>query len=99
MTTPTLLAAKMTLGDENSQTMTRADIASAPRSQRRYEQHLWRRLAVIAGIAMPLGVSKAAPADTGWSYYGGDAGGRRYSDAAQLTPANVPELRRQWLYR
>jgi len=41
----------------------------------------------------------ARSADVGWPEYGGDAGGRRYSDAALVTPANVDGLRRQWLYR
>ena len=38
-------------------------------------------------------------AEPGWPHYGGDAGGTRYSSAAQITPANVDGLRRQWLYR
>ena len=38
-------------------------------------------------------------ADPGWPDYGGDAGGQRYSEAALVTPANVGELRRQWLFR
>jgi len=42
----------------------------------------------------------AAPApDAGWSAYGGDAGGTRYSPAAQITPANVGELRVAWTFR
>lgn len=41
----------------------------------------------------------AARAEPGWPDYGGDAGGTRYSTAGQITPANVGELRRQWLYR
>ncbi len=40
-----------------------------------------------------------AAAEPGWPHYGGDAGGTRYSTAAQITPANVDGLRRQWLYR
>jgi quinoprotein glucose dehydrogenase len=44
-------------------------------------------------------VQGALSADLGWPEYGGDAGGRRYSEAALITPANVDELRRQWLYR
>ena len=40
-----------------------------------------------------------AAAEPGWPHYGGDAFGTRYSTAAQITPANVDGLRRQWLYR
>lgn len=40
-----------------------------------------------------------APApDTGWAHYGGDAGGQRYSPAAQITPANVSRLKVAWTY-
>ena len=35
----------------------------------------------------------------GWSHYGGDAGGQRYSEAAAITPANVNRLRPVWHYR
>jgi quinoprotein glucose dehydrogenase len=34
----------------------------------------------------------AAVPDVGWSAYGGDAGGMRYSPAAQITPVNVGQL-------
>src|SRR5262252_8195924 len=67
------------------------------------------RLARRAKVSAVLGTVTvsaslfAAPgvrsADIGWPEYGGDAGGRRYSDAALVTPANVHELRRQWIYR
>ena len=43
--------------------------------------------------------SSVSPAEPGWAFYGGDAGGRRYSEAAAITPGNVSQLRRQWLYR
>ncbi|MGH8264448.1 MAG: pyrroloquinoline quinone-dependent dehydrogenase [Steroidobacteraceae bacterium] len=33
-----------------------------------------------------------------WRAYGGDAGGRRYSTAAQVTPANVAELETAWTF-
>ena len=35
----------------------------------------------------------------GWSAYGGDAGGSRYSALAQITPENVARLRQVWVYR
>jgi quinoprotein glucose dehydrogenase len=42
----------------------------------------------------------AAPEpEAGWSTYGGDAGGTRYSHAAQITPANVGKLRVEWIFR
>jgi len=47
-----------------------------------------------------VGTALAAPApDTGWSAYGGDAGGTRYSPLAQITPANVADLRVAWVFR
>ncbi|MEO8248757.1 MAG: pyrroloquinoline quinone-dependent dehydrogenase [Burkholderiales bacterium] len=44
-------------------------------------------------------VAHAAAAEPGWAHYGGDAGGNRYSEAAQITANNIDGLRRQWLYR
>jgi quinoprotein glucose dehydrogenase len=42
----------------------------------------------------------AAPVpDTGWPAYGGDAGGTRYSPLAQITPANVGDLKVAWVFR
>ncbi len=42
----------------------------------------------------------AAPVpDAGWSAYGGDAGGTRYSAATQITPANVGQLQVAWTFR
>src|SRR6202000_252452 len=37
----------------------------------------------------------AAPA-FGWEYWGGDAGGTRFSPLTQITPANVDNLVRAW---
>lgn len=36
--------------------------------------------------------------DAGWAHYGGDAGGTRYSSAAQITPANVGHLQVAWTF-
>ena len=36
--------------------------------------------------------------NAGWSYYGGDEGGLRYSPAAEITPANVDDLIPAWTY-
>jgi len=64
----------------------------------------FRRDWMIAGVAVLLaGCSGyAAPppaADSGWAHYGGDAGGSRYSPAAQITPANVKHLKVAWTFR
>lgn len=40
----------------------------------------------------------AAPETGPWSEYGADAGGSRYSGAAQVTPSNVGSLMRAWVY-
>jgi quinoprotein glucose dehydrogenase len=37
--------------------------------------------------------------DEGWSYYGGDAGGMRYSAARQIDRSNVSQLQPAWTYR
>ncbi|MGA9853722.1 MAG: pyrroloquinoline quinone-dependent dehydrogenase [Gammaproteobacteria bacterium] len=60
-------------------------------------------LGMIAGVLLAACSDgqvpvKAAP-DTGWSYYGGNPGGSRYSPAAQITPANVGRLRVAWVFR
>jgi quinoprotein glucose dehydrogenase len=52
-------------------------------------------LASVLLLAMTLSV--AAPA-FGWEYWGGDAGGMRFSPLAQITPANVDNLVRGWEY-
>jgi quinoprotein glucose dehydrogenase len=60
--------------------------------------------ALAASIA-PTGAEPAAAqatataAGAGWPHYGGDAGGRRFSSAAQITPQNVSQLIRAWTYR
>lgn len=38
-------------------------------------------------------------ADDSWRYYGGDAGGRRFSPHTQITPENADNLRMLWQYR
>ena len=35
----------------------------------------------------------------GWTHYGGDPGGHRYSQASRITPANVARLAPAWEYR
>jgi quinoprotein glucose dehydrogenase len=51
---------------------------------------------VIASLLMP---AMQARAEAGWPAYGGTAEGRRWSEAAAITPANVDGLRQQWIYR
>lgn len=58
-----------------------------------------RKSQAVVGVVMALAPLAAAAADAGWPSYGGDAGGSRFSGVAQITPANVDGLRRQWSYR
>ena len=71
---------------------------------------LWRRMALIAvpfsaSAAGLLAAGCSGPAQPppapsiGWSSYGGDPGGMRYSPLAQITPENVHELRVAWTFR
>ena len=53
----------------------------------------------LIGTIVGLGTVPALGVEALWPDYGGDQGGTRFSVAAQVTPANVAELRRQWLYR
>ena len=50
---------------------------------------------------VPAGTSAATPAapDGGWSAYGGDAGGTRYSQLAAINRGNVGELQVAWTFR
>ena len=41
----------------------------------------------------------AAGAEPGWLYYGGDQGGRHYSEAAQIDRSNVQDLEVAWTFR
>jgi quinoprotein glucose dehydrogenase len=55
--------------------------------------------AVILLIAGAIFVLSACPVRAGdWPAYGGDAGGRKYSTAAQITPANVSGLETAWTF-
>ncbi|WP_337185896.1 pyrroloquinoline quinone-dependent dehydrogenase [Phenylobacterium sp.] len=58
-----------------------------------------RLLAALPIVALaacqPPAPVPAAP-DTDWAHYGGDAGGQRYSPAAQITPQNVSRLAVAW---
>ena len=55
------------------------------------------RLTILTAaiVAAPV----ASGSDPGWTDYGGNPAGTRFSTAAQIKPANVDGLRRQWIYR
>jgi quinoprotein glucose dehydrogenase len=58
-----------------------------------------RRLAI--GLSMATAMALGAPAaaqEPGWGYYGGDAGGQRYSPARQVNLANVTRLAEAWRF-
>jgi quinoprotein glucose dehydrogenase len=38
------------------------------------------------------------PTETNWPYYGGDAGGMRYSRLTQISPRNVSQLKVAWVF-
>jgi quinoprotein glucose dehydrogenase len=50
-------------------------------------------IAAITGDA-----ARAQVPDDGWRYYGGDAGGTRYSSADEITRGNVEDLEVAWTY-
>jgi quinoprotein glucose dehydrogenase len=55
---------------------------------------------IFAAVLVTLSAlaSAAQAAEAGWPYYGGDAGGQRFSPAAQITPANVASLKPVWRF-
>ena len=57
-------------------------------------------LPLLAAVSLAAcSASHVAPSpDAGWSHYGGDAGGQRYSPAAQITPQNVKRLKPVWTF-
>src|SRR5216683_2494236 len=58
----------------------------------------WVLLAlVMAGLGRSAWAQ--SPADVGWSHYGGDAGGARYSTASQINRDNVAQLKVAWTFR
>lgn len=53
----------------------------------------------LAACGQPTSNTPVARApDTDWRHYGGDAGGQRFSTAAQITPQNVKDLQVAWTY-
>src|SRR5580698_176466 len=57
-----------------------------------------RDVAVGFVAAAVLVAPCARAADAGWSAYGGDERGQRFSPAAQITPANVASLQQAWSF-
>ena len=49
-------------------------------------------------VAAVLVAPCAHAAEPGWGFYGGDAGGQRFSPARQITPANVASLTQAWTF-
>jgi len=66
-----------------------------------------KKVALIIGIAQRILVATAlgwasfthAGNATTWSWPGGDLGGGHYSEADQITPANVKNLKVAWTHR
>ncbi|MDB5424774.1 MAG: gcd, partial [Phenylobacterium sp.] len=59
--------------------------------------------ALLAGLLGLAACSAPPPApraagDVDWPFYGGDAGGQRFSRARQITPSNVRGLKVAWTY-
>src|SRR5215471_18788055 len=55
----------------------------------------------IGATAISARISAAGPSDgvvADWPYYGGDAGGSRYSQLAQIDRSNVAQLQVAWEY-
>jgi quinoprotein glucose dehydrogenase len=48
---------------------------------------------------VPAQTASAGSSDSGWSSYGHDAGGTRYSPAGQINRENVAQLKVAWTYR
>src|SRR5277367_2532769 len=55
---------------------------------------------VTAVLWAPMLAARSPQAgDTGWTAYGGDGGGMRYSGAKQINRGNVGQLKLAWSYR
>lgn len=59
----------------------------------------WRDKIFGLLIWAPLMLAAQSALAAGWSHYGGDESGRRYSQAGQITKANVDGLEIAWTYR
>ena len=57
------------------------------------------RILVLTAICLMSAISRVAaadPLDGNWAFYGGDAGGSRYSPLDQINKTNVTELKPAW---
>ena len=52
----------------------------------------------LSAVLLAAAVASGASAEPGWSHYGGDAGGQRYVDLAEITGANVGRLEVAWTW-
>jgi len=50
-------------------------------------------------LALLLAAETTSANDQGWTFYGGDQGGRHYSDATQINTENVSKLDVAWVFR
>ena len=61
------------------------------------------RAAAISLVALALGTTASAPAQSpdssDWGYYGGDMFGQRFSSLDQINRSNVKRLQVAWIYR
>ena len=55
-------------------------------------------IVVLAACSRPPPPPAEPAPDQDWAFYGGDAGGQRFSPAAQVTPANVRALKVAWRF-
>ena len=53
----------------------------------------------MTAIALIAGVQSGSGVQSGWQYYGGDAGGSRYSEAKQINRQNISKLQVAWTFR
>jgi quinoprotein glucose dehydrogenase len=60
----------------------------------------WSRFfaALLTFGSLSISVSAQSTSDSNWPYYGGDAGGMRYSALTQINPDNVSRLRIAWVF-
>jgi len=83
------------------------NLSTSPRSNGSTHVGIAGFAAVLGALLLSLtasspgsvaGTSSSADSTPDWPYYGGDAGGTRYSSLAQITPGNVQDLRVAWEY-
>lgn len=55
--------------------------------------------ALLTSAALMALPAASRAADASWPAYGGDPGGQKYSSAAEITPANVKDLKPAWTFR